>query len=153
MRRMMLSYAHVFTTQIAQTALANGRAKIEARVARSLLMVADRIGGLEMPLTHELLAVMLGVRRPGVTDAIHLLEGEHAIRARRGAITIQDRDRLEALAGGTYGISEREHHRVLGTPAGGAATGAFEIPIQSAVTAPSAAVRPSSVIVRTRRRR
>ncbi len=45
MRQLMLGYAHVFTTQIAQTALANGRAKIDARLARWLLMVADRLDG------------------------------------------------------------------------------------------------------------
>jgi CRP-like cAMP-binding protein len=120
MRQLMASYAHVFTTQIAQTALANGRAKIDARLARWLLMAADRFDEPDMPLTHELLALMLGVRRPGVTDALHRLEGEHMIRARRASITLRDRAALEAVADGYYGVPEAEYRRVCGggqTPA------------------------------------
>ncbi len=120
MRQVMVGYAHVFTTQIAQTALANGRAKIDARLARWLLMAADRVDGPDMPLTHELLALMLGVRRPGVTDALHRLEGEHMVRARRSSISIRDRAALEVLADGSYGVPEDEYRRVLGagqTPA------------------------------------
>ena len=117
MRRLMVAYANVFTTQIAQTALANGRAKIDARLARWILMAADRLDGPEMPLTHELLALMLGVRRPGVTDSLHRLEGEHMIRARRASISIRDRAALEVLADGSYGVPEQEYRRVLGAGA------------------------------------
>ena len=113
MRRLMIGYAHVFTAQIAQTALANGRAKIDARLARWILMAGDRLDGPEMPLTHELMALMLGVRRPGVTDALHRLEGEHMINAKRASIAIRDRAALEALADGFYGIPEREYRRVM----------------------------------------
>lgn len=115
MRELMLGYAHVFSTQIAQTALANGRAKIDTRLARWLLMVADRLDSAEMPLTHELIAVMLGVRRPGITDALHRLEGEHMIKARRSSITIRDRGALETLADGSYGVPEDEDLRVMGS--------------------------------------
>ena len=117
MRRQLLGFAHAFASQIAQTALANGRAKIDVRLARWLLMAADRIGLIDMPLTHDLLAVMLGVRRPSITDSIHRLEGENVIHARRSAITIRDRKGLEALAGGFYGVPEREYQRILGSAA------------------------------------
>ena len=60
--------------QTAQTALANGLNKIEERLARWLLMAADRLGSDELPLTHEFLAIMLGTQRPGVTIALHELE-------------------------------------------------------------------------------
>jgi CRP-like cAMP-binding protein len=115
MSRAMRGFAHVFASQIAQTALANGRANIDVRLARWLLMAADRIGATDMPLTHDLLSVMLGVRRPGVTDALHRLEGDHFIQARRAAISIRNREGLEALAGGAYGVPEREYRRVLGS--------------------------------------
>ena len=122
MRQVMIRYAHVFTTQLAQTALANGRAKIDARLARWLLMAADRLDNADMPLTHDLMAVMLGVRRPGVTDALHRLEGEHMIRAKRASVTITDRVALEAVAGGSYGVAEREYRRVMDpTPGAGEA--------------------------------
>ena len=113
MRQVMIRYAHVFTTQLAQTALANGRGKIDARLARWLLMAADRLDNADMPLTHDLMAMMLGVRRPGVTDALHRLEGEHMIRAKRASVTITDRVALEAVAGGSYGVAEREYRRVM----------------------------------------
>jgi CRP-like cAMP-binding protein len=114
MRRLMFGYAHFFTSQIAQTALANGRARMDARLARWLLMASDRLDDDEMPLTHELLAVTLGVRRPGVTDALNRLEGEHMIRAKRAAITIRDRHALEGVAGDAYGGPEREYRRLMG---------------------------------------
>ena len=59
--------------------------------------------------------MMLGVRRPGVTDALHRLEGEHLIRARRSSITIRDRAGLEKVAAGSYGVSERDYERLFGT--------------------------------------
>jgi len=58
---------------------------------------------------------MLGVRRPGVTTSLHVLEGLHLIKSERGAITIRDRLGLEAYAGKSYGRPEYE--RVLGTSA------------------------------------
>jgi CRP-like cAMP-binding protein len=111
----LLRYAHTFLVQTSQTALANGRAKIDERLARWLLMAADRTEGSEMTLTHEFLALMLGVRRPGVTDALHRLEGEHLIRARRSSITVLDRAGLERVANGSYGVAERDYERLFGT--------------------------------------
>jgi DNA-binding FadR family transcriptional regulator len=64
-------------------------------------------------LTHDFLALMLGVRRPSVTDALHVLEGERLIHANRGLITIRDRARLEDMAGGAYGVPEAEYRRLI----------------------------------------
>src|SRR5579871_5421391 len=74
LRALMLKWAQGFMIQTAQTALANGRAKLEQRLARWLLMAHDRLTSDAVPLTHEFLAVMLGVRRAGVTVAIHSFE-------------------------------------------------------------------------------
>ena len=74
--------------QLASTALANGRSKLEERLARWLVMVQDRIDSDRITLTHEFLAVMLGVRRPGVTVALHILEGKGLIRSNRGEILV-----------------------------------------------------------------
>ena len=74
LHRILLAYAHAFLMQTAQTALGNGLSKIEERLARWLLMAADRLGSDELPLTHEFLAIMLGTQRPGVTIALHELE-------------------------------------------------------------------------------
>lgn len=113
-RQLAQRFVQVFMAQIAQTALANGRAKIEERLARWLLMAQDRLdeGGLQ--LTHEFIALMLGVRRPGVTEAINDLEGKGLVRSTRGAIRVIDREGLEAATGGTYGVPEAEYKRLIG---------------------------------------
>lgn len=72
--RAMLHYAHAYLLQTTSTALANGRSKIEQRLARWLLMAHDRIDGDRLPLTHEFLSLMLGVRRSGVNTALQALE-------------------------------------------------------------------------------
>ena len=102
LHRALLRYVHSFQIQISQTALANGRSKIEDRLARWLLMADERIDGGELPLTHEFLAMMLGVRRPGVTIALQELERDGLITARRGVVTILDRKALEKCSNGTY---------------------------------------------------
>jgi CRP-like cAMP-binding protein len=114
LRPFLLRYVHVSMTQLSQTALANGRYNLQERLARWLLMCQDRLGGAEMPLTHEFLSLMLGVRRSGVTEAIHLLEGIHVIKATRGQVRILQRERLEEIAGGSYGLPEAEYARLIG---------------------------------------
>jgi CRP-like cAMP-binding protein len=101
----MLRAAHAFMIQTTQTALANGRSKIEERLARWLLMADDRIAGDELRLTHEFLAMMLGVRRSGVTVALQGLERLGLISHRRGLIIILDRKALERNSSGTYQVS------------------------------------------------
>jgi len=100
-----LAYARLLLLQTAGTALANGRCTIEERLARWLLMSSERLDSNDVPLTHEFLALMLGVRRPGVTIALQTLEGQKAICNLRGLITIVDRDKLKALGGGAYRLS------------------------------------------------
>ncbi|HUQ35026.1 MAG TPA: Crp/Fnr family transcriptional regulator [Aestuariivirga sp.] len=111
--KVLLRFAHTFSVQIAQTALANGRNKIYERLARWLLMCQDRVDSHEFPMTHKFLANMLAVRRAGITDALSFLEGKKCIRAMRGHILITDRKGLEEMAGATYGVPEREYQRLL----------------------------------------
>ena len=113
LRSQLLRYAHVTGVQVALTALANGRFKLEPRLARWLLMCHDRVDGDELLLTHEVLAVMLGVQRPGVTLAVQNLEGAGSIRARRGRITILDRTQLRVAAGESYGVAEATYERLF----------------------------------------
>ena len=102
LHRSLLRYAHAFLLQTTTTALANGRSKIEERLARWLLMADDRIDGDELPLTHEFLGLMLGVRRPGVTVALRALVRAGLISTRRSSIRIIDRKALEENSNGTY---------------------------------------------------
>ena len=114
LHRHFLRYGHAFVVQTAQTALANGRSKIEERLARWLLMANDRLDGDEVPLTHEFLSVMLGVRRPGVTVALDLLEKAGLIQAKRRAVGIVDRTGLRKISNGAYGAAEAEFKRLFG---------------------------------------
>lgn len=98
----LLSNVNHLMRQISATALANGRATLEVRLARRLLVCLDRIDGDRISVTHETLARMLGVRRPGVTVALHVMEGKKLIRSTRGLCTVLDRAGLEALAEGFY---------------------------------------------------
>jgi len=102
LHRAMLRYANAFLLQTTTTALANGRSKIEERLARWLLMADDRIDADELPLTHEFLSIMLGTHRPGVTIALQALETKGLINTRRGSITILNRKALERNSNGTY---------------------------------------------------
>ena len=103
----LLAFAHGFLNQTANTALSNGTATLEERLARWLLMANDRLRGDEVPLTHEFLSLMLGVRRAGVTVALHYLEHRALIRLARKRIVITDRKGLEAAANGSYHRPEK----------------------------------------------
>ena len=114
LRDRFLRCGHALVIQMGYTALANGRYKLEERLARWLLMADDRSGGGDVMLTHEFLAVMLGTRRPGITAALNELEKNSLIDSKRGAITILDRAALEETANGSYGAAEAEYNRLFG---------------------------------------
>ncbi len=78
-------------------------------------MVHDRVDGDDIAITLEFLSLMLAVRRPSVTTALHVLEGNGLIRAERGSVTIRNRAALEDFAGDAYGKSENEYKRLIGS--------------------------------------
>src|SRR3954471_1786712 len=110
----LLRYAHALMVQTAETAYANAGFTIEARLARWILMTDDRLAREDLPLTHDFLSMMLGVRRPGVTIAVQNLESIRLIRTKRGSITVLDRTGLEGIADSAYGVSEAEYASVMG---------------------------------------
>lgn len=114
LRSVLLRYGQCWTTQVAQTSLANARNTVRERLARWLVMCQDRVKSDQVLITHEAMAVILGVRRPGVTVATHELEGDGAIRAKRGCIRILDRGKLDLAANSSYGIAEREYEHLIG---------------------------------------
>ena len=71
---LLLKFVQVFMVQTAHTAIANARDNINRRLARWILMAYDRTGDATLPLTHEFLSLMLGVRRAGVTEALQSLK-------------------------------------------------------------------------------
>jgi CRP-like cAMP-binding protein len=111
---LMLKFAHVLMVQTAQAALSNGRARLEERLARWVLMAQDRIDGDDVPLTHEFLSIMLGVRRAGVTVALKALGSRGLVASRRGNVIVVDRHGLVKVAGRSYGVPEKEYQRLFG---------------------------------------
>ncbi|CDZ62000.1 Crp/Fnr family transcriptional regulator [Neorhizobium galegae] len=115
---LLTHYARALGIQTTYTALANGQIKLEERLARWILMVHDRTDGDSFSVTHEFLAMMLGVRRPGVTVALQILESKRFIKSQRGEILVRDRHGLIDLSQGTYGPAETEYERLTGIPLG-----------------------------------
>jgi CRP-like cAMP-binding protein len=110
---LLLKFVQAFMIQTAHTAIANARAHLAERLARWILMAQDRLGADEIRLTHEFLALMLAVRRPGVTEVLAVLEGERMIRTERGLIVVRDREALINKAGEYYGTPEAEYRRLI----------------------------------------
>ena len=114
LQAVLLRYVQTVLVQAAQSAATNANQRVEARLARWLLMCHDRIDGDEIALTHEFMSMMISADRSGVTITLHILEGAGMIRSTRGRVTIRDRDKLEELAGDGYGVPEAEYRRLLG---------------------------------------
>jgi CRP-like cAMP-binding protein len=114
LRDSLLKYVQAFGVQTSHTAICNAQSRLDIRLARWLLMAHDRIGDDTLPLTHEFLSLMLGVRRPGVTDALNALRKLGLISYQRGQITVRDRKGMVRTAGEAYGTPEAEYRRLVG---------------------------------------
>ena len=107
LQRALFRYTHLLMAQVSQTAACNRFHEAEGRLARWLLMTADRLHTDEFLLTHEFLAHMLGMRRVGVTKAAEGLRRKKLIVYSRGHITILDRGHLEKAACVCYRIVKK----------------------------------------------
>ena len=114
LRGLLLKFVQVFMVQTAHTAIANARAQIDRRLARWILMAHDRTRDNTLPLTHEFLALMLGVRRAGVTEALQTLKRLKLIDTGRNQILVLNRKGIEQAAGNSYGAPEKEYRRLIG---------------------------------------
>jgi CRP-like cAMP-binding protein len=113
-RRLLNRYMQAYMIQVAQCAACNRLHDIEQRCARWLLMTHDRVDGAEsFPLKHEFLALMLGVRRAGVTTAAGSLQDAGLIQYRRGVIRVIDRNGLEAASCECYGVVRRRFEGLM----------------------------------------
>ena len=99
-----LIYSHTVIAQVGQSAICNRFHTSKQRLARWLLMTADRVGSTELPLTHEFIAHMVGGPRSAVTEAASALRESGAIDYRRGRLTISSVPLLRAQACECYEI-------------------------------------------------
>ncbi|HTR84980.1 MAG TPA: helix-turn-helix domain-containing protein [Reyranella sp.] len=107
LNEMLMHYVGSLLRQISQTTLVVGHAPIEQRLARWLLMVAERTDSDRIEITHDALARSLGVRRAGITVAMHLLESRGAVKSMRKLVRVLDREALARLAGDFHSPLER----------------------------------------------
>jgi len=114
LRTRLLRYMQALHAQVSQTAVCNGRHTLEERLARWLLMEHDRAESDQFAMTHEFMALMLGVRRSGVTVTAGTLKQAGLINYRNGQMTILDRPGLEAAACECYSIVQQQFEQLLG---------------------------------------
>jgi CRP-like cAMP-binding protein len=110
--RLLLRYTQALIAEIGQTAACNRYHSLECQVCRWLLATLDRSSSNDLPVTQELIAGALGVRREGVTATAGSLRKDGVIRYRRGHLAVLDRRRLEARACECYRAVKREYDRV-----------------------------------------
>ena len=115
LQKLLLRYMQALHTQVSQTAACNRIHPVEARLARWLLMVSDRMESDQFELTQEFIAQMLGTRRAGVTVAAGTLQQAGMLRYSRGRITILDRKAMDATACECYRTTKDEEDRLLDT--------------------------------------
>lgn len=113
LRLHLMRFVHLFTMQMSRAIASHLADPMERRLSRWLLMCHDRLEGDAIAVTHDQIGAALGVRRATVTDALHILEGEGAVRCRRGWVTIRDRTLLTRLGGSSYGSSEAHYTDVI----------------------------------------
>jgi CRP-like cAMP-binding protein len=116
LRDILHRYTLSFMTQVSQSFACNRAHPAPQRLARWLLVVRDRVGRNEFPLTHQFMGQMLAVRRATVTVTAGALQRARLISYRRGVITIRDGPGLEQIACECYWIVREEFERLLGSP-------------------------------------
>ena len=111
---LLLRFTQGLWLQTSQVAACNRLHSVSERLARWILMSQDRCRCDDLPFTHEFLALMLGVRRAGVTEAAIILQAEGYIKYSRGRIQILDRAGLELFACPCYPIVKAEFDLMTG---------------------------------------
>ena len=112
LQELLLRYTQAHLVQIAQSAACNRLHALEARLSRWLLMIHDRVDGDGFQLTQDIISMMLGAQRTGVTDAAGSLQKNGVIGYSRGRMAILDRQKLEETACECYWIVREEYARL-----------------------------------------
>ena len=113
-RDIVQRYAQAYLTQVSQAAACNRLHPVEQRLCRWILMSHDRVGADTLPLTQDMIAQMLGVRRASVSVVAGKLQKQGLIRYNRGVITLLDRPAMESCTCECYHVVRKEYERLLG---------------------------------------
>lgn len=113
LQHLLLRYTQALITQITLTAICNRHHMLDQQFASWLLHCLDRIPGGEIPMTQELIATVLGVRREGITNAATKMRDRGIVGHFRGRIKVLDRAKLEASACECYAAIAHEYGRLL----------------------------------------
>jgi CRP-like cAMP-binding protein len=111
---LLLRYTQAHLVQIAQSTACNRLHALEARLSRWLLMIHNRVDGDEFLLTQDIMSIMLGAQRTGVTEAAGALQKKGIISYSRGRLTILDRHKLEETTCECYWIVKDEYDSLTG---------------------------------------
>ena len=112
-RRLLNRYIHTVIVTGSHAAACNRLHKLDERFCKWLLMSCDGVGSDEVDLTHDYLAIMMGVRRAGVTEAAGKAQERGLISYRRGHIVVTNREGLEASACECYRRTKEEYERLF----------------------------------------
>lgn len=110
---LLLRYTQVLLTQISLTAVCNRHHNLQQQLCRWLLFTSDRLSSNEITMTQELVSIMLGVRREGITETAGNLQRLGLISYRRGHITVTNRIGIENHVCECYGVLKKELSRLL----------------------------------------
>jgi CRP-like cAMP-binding protein len=112
-RQLLLRYNKAYLMQVSQSVACNGLHSIQQRCCRWILITLDRMESNVVPLTHEFLAIMLGVRRSSVTEVLRPFHEQGLVNNSRGTITVLDREGLERISCECYRRVKEEFERLL----------------------------------------
>jgi CRP-like cAMP-binding protein len=113
LRKLLNRYIHVVIVIGSHATACNRLHRLDQRFCKWLLMSSDGVGSDEVDITHEYLAIMLGVRRAGVTEAAGSAQKAGLISYKRGRIRILDRKGLEVCACECYQRTKDEYERLF----------------------------------------
>lgn len=113
LHELMVRYHTAWMLQVSQSVACNGLHSVERRCARWLLMTHDRAGKDDFPMTHEFLAMMLGVRRASVSLVLQPLQEDGLISSQRGQITVLNRLALEVKSCECFQFVKTQSERLL----------------------------------------
>jgi CRP-like cAMP-binding protein len=112
-RARVLRYSRVLMSQVSQTTLCNTLHTVEQRLARWFMLARMRLGSDTIPVTHEFLSQLLGVRRSGVTITVGALEQAGLVSRGRGFVRVEDAAGLGASSCGCYGLLADEYDKFI----------------------------------------